>query len=79
MGIVSQEPVLFATSIANNIKLGAKYGADNEITQKQLETAAKEANCYDFIVNLPQVGLYSCGHVLAGIPCPLFAVCLSEL
>ncbi|KAF6030482.1 ABCB1 [Bugula neritina] len=52
MGIVSQEPVLFASTIAENIKLGAKWG--DEITQTQVETAAKEANCYDFITSLPQ-------------------------
>lgn len=55
MGIVSQEPVLFATSIADNIRLGGKYGMDSEITQQDLEAAAKQANCYDFITNLPQV------------------------
>jgi len=57
MGIVSQEPVLFASTIAENIKLGAKWG--DEITQTQVETAAKEANCYDFITSLPQVNCYS--------------------
>ncbi|XP_067931736.1 ATP-dependent translocase ABCB1-like [Watersipora subatra] len=52
MGIVGQEPVLFAASIGDNIRLGAKYG--EEVTQKQIETAAKESNCYDFISALPK-------------------------
>ena len=53
MGIVSQEPVLFATSIGENIKLGAKWGVD--VTDAQVEEAAKQANCYDFINRLPKV------------------------
>ncbi|XP_067934483.1 ATP-dependent translocase ABCB1-like [Watersipora subatra] len=52
MGIVGQEPVLFAASIGDNIRLGAKYG--EEVTQEQVETAAKESNCYDFISSLPK-------------------------
>lgn len=58
MGIVSQEPVLFATSIGENIRLGAKHGTDGDITQKDVETAAKQANCYDFISQLPEVCMY---------------------
>ena len=53
MGIVSQEPVLFATSIGENIKLGAKWGVD--VTDAQVEEAAKLAICYDFIIKLPKV------------------------
>ena len=53
MGIVSQEPVLFATTIGENIRLGAKWG--DEVTQEQIEMAAKQANCYDFISKLPKV------------------------
>ncbi|XP_067932472.1 ATP-dependent translocase ABCB1-like [Watersipora subatra] len=52
MGIVSQEPVLFATTIGENIRLGAKWG--DEVTQEQIEMAAKQANCYDFISKLPK-------------------------
>ncbi|XP_067932585.1 ATP-dependent translocase ABCB1-like [Watersipora subatra] len=52
MGIVSQEPALFDTTIGENIRLGAKWG--DEVTQEQIETAAKQANCYDFISKLPK-------------------------
>ncbi|XP_067948051.1 ATP-dependent translocase ABCB1-like [Watersipora subatra] len=52
MGIVSQEPVLFATTIGDNIRLGAKW--KDEVTQERIEQAAKQANCYDFICQLPQ-------------------------
>ncbi|KAM8967104.1 ATP-binding cassette sub-family B member 5-like [Pelodytes ibericus] len=48
IGVVSQEPVLFGTTIKNNIK----YGREN-VTDKEIETAAREANAYDFIMSLP--------------------------
>uniref|UniRef100_A0A8D0GPQ2 Uncharacterized protein n=1 Tax=Sphenodon punctatus TaxID=8508 RepID=A0A8D0GPQ2_SPHPU len=48
IGIVSQEPVLFATTIAENIRYGRE-----DITDVEIEEAAKEANAYDFISKLP--------------------------
>ncbi|KAG8139075.1 hypothetical protein E2320_001848, partial [Naja naja] len=48
IGIVSQEPVLFATTIAGNIRYGKE-----DITDAEIEQAAKEANAYDFIMKLP--------------------------
>ncbi|XP_049586739.1 ATP-dependent translocase ABCB1 isoform X4 [Syngnathus scovelli] len=48
IGVVSQEPVLFATTIAENIRYGR-----SDVTQLEIERAAKEANAYDFIMNLP--------------------------
>lgn len=50
IGVVSQEPILFATTIAENIRYGRL-----DVTQQQIEQAAKEANAYDFIMNLPNV------------------------
>ncbi|XP_043549869.1 bile salt export pump [Chiloscyllium plagiosum] len=49
IGIVEQEPVLFATTIEENIC----YGCDN-LTKDQIIKAAKEANAYNFIMDLPQ-------------------------
>ncbi|KAI4882015.1 hypothetical protein NFI96_000728 [Prochilodus magdalenae] len=49
IGIVEQEPVLFATSIAENIRYG-RPGVSHE----DIVTAAKEANAYNFIMDLPQ-------------------------
>ncbi|XP_040820748.1 ATP-binding cassette sub-family B member 5 isoform X1 [Ochotona curzoniae] len=49
VGVVSQEPVLFATSISDNIK----YGRDG-VTDEEVERAAKEANAYEFIMALPK-------------------------
>uniref|UniRef100_I3L6P9 Phosphatidylcholine translocator ABCB4 n=1 Tax=Sus scrofa TaxID=9823 RepID=I3L6P9_PIG len=48
IGVVSQEPVLFATTIAENIR----YGREN-VTMEEIEKAVKEANAYDFIMKLP--------------------------
>ncbi|XP_053121953.1 ATP-binding cassette sub-family B member 5 isoform X2 [Hemicordylus capensis] len=48
MGIASQEPVLFATTIAGNIRYGRE-----DISDAEIEQAAKEANAYDFITRLP--------------------------
>jgi len=45
MGIVTQEPILFNDSIANNIALGI----DNA-TRTDIEQAAKVANAYNFIL-----------------------------
>lgn len=49
IGIVEQEPVLFATTIAENIRYGRPGVSDKDII-----TAAKEANAYKFIMDLPQ-------------------------
>ena len=48
IGVVSQEPVLFATTIAENIR----YGREG-VTQKEIESAAHAANAHDFIMTLP--------------------------
>ncbi len=50
IGVVSQEPVLFATTITENIS----YGKEG-VTQADIVQAAKEANAHDFIVKLPEV------------------------
>ncbi|XP_031235863.1 phosphatidylcholine translocator ABCB4 isoform X3 [Mastomys coucha] len=49
IGVVSQEPVLFSTTIAENIR----YGRGN-VTMEEIKKAVKEANAYDFIMRLPQ-------------------------
>ncbi|KAH9508579.1 ATP-dependent translocase ABCB1 [Bulinus truncatus] len=48
IGLVSQEPVLFATTIAENIR----YGRD-DVTMEEIIQATKNANAYDFITKLP--------------------------
>ncbi|XP_078573255.1 ATP-dependent translocase ABCB1-like isoform X7 [Branchiostoma floridae x Branchiostoma japonicum] len=49
IGVVSQEPILFATTIAENIRYGRE-----DVTQAEIEKAAREANAHDFISKLPQ-------------------------
>uniref|UniRef100_A0A671LMY3 ABC-type xenobiotic transporter n=1 Tax=Sinocyclocheilus anshuiensis TaxID=1608454 RepID=A0A671LMY3_9TELE len=48
IGVVSQEPVLFATTISENIRYGRQ-----DVTQEEIEQAAREANAYDFIMKFP--------------------------
>lgn len=50
IGVVSQEPVLFATTIAENIRYGRQ-----DVTQEEIEQATREANAYNFIMKLPNV------------------------
>ena len=51
LGIVSQEPVLFDRSIADNIKYG-----DNtrNVTMEEVIDAAKKSNIHNFVKDLPQ-------------------------
>ena len=52
IGIVSQEPILFDSSIAENIA----YGDNSRIVPMvEIMEAAKQANIHDFIVTLPEV------------------------
>ncbi|KAF3673090.1 ABC transporter B family member 19 [Capsicum annuum] len=48
IGLVSQEPALFATSIKENILLGRP-----DATQIEIEEAARVANAHSFIIKLP--------------------------
>ncbi|CAI8010328.1 ATP-dependent translocase ABCB1 [Geodia barretti] len=51
VGLVSQEPVLFDTSIADNIRYGANF---REVSDDEVVEAAKAANIHSFIESLPQ-------------------------
>ncbi|CAI0469217.1 unnamed protein product [Linum tenue] len=64
MGLVNQEPILFATTIQENILFG-----NEEASTKHVERAAMAANIHDFIKKLPngyqtQVGQF--GFQLSG-------------
>jgi len=52
IGMVGQEPVLFAESIMDNIKRGIPKGMN--VTNEQIYTVAKMANAHDFISALPE-------------------------
>lgn len=49
IGVVGQEPVLFGTSILENIRYGHE-----QATVQEIEDASKAANAHHFISNLPQ-------------------------
>lgn len=53
ISIVSQEPVLFAKSIKDNITYGMVTEDGQPIPQKVIEESARSANIHDFIINLP--------------------------
>jgi ATP-binding cassette, subfamily B, bacterial MsbA len=64
MGIVTQESVLFNDTIFNNIAFGVQ-----DVTQAQVEQAARIANAHDFIVELPngyQTNIGDAGGRLSG-------------
>ena len=52
IAIVSQDPVLFNTSIGDNIRYGAFF---RDISDEEITTAAQTANAHEFIQLLPQV------------------------
>ncbi len=52
LAVVNQEPVLFGTTIKENIRFGKEGATDDEII-----AAAKNANAHDFIMSLPEVFL----------------------
>ncbi|CAD6199817.1 unnamed protein product [Caenorhabditis auriculariae] len=49
VGIVSQEPLLFADTVENNIRLG-----EPGISEDELQDCCRTANAHDFIQQLPQ-------------------------
>ena len=49
IGTVAQEPVLFSTTVAANIRYGRPEAPDAEV-----EAAARAANAHDFISDLPE-------------------------
>ena len=55
MGIVSQEPTLFDTSIRENIAYGDN---SREVPMDQIIEAARKANIHEFIRNLPDVSTF---------------------
>ena len=50
MGIVSQEPVLFDRTIAENIQYGDN---SREVSMEEVIEAARKANIHEFVKSLP--------------------------
>jgi subfamily B ATP-binding cassette protein MsbA len=64
MGIVSQEPVLFNTTVKENLLLGREHASEEDMI-----TAAKIANAHDFIMQLEEgyeTGIGDRGGKLSG-------------
>lgn len=59
IGIVSQEPILFDCSIAENIKYGDNL---REISMNEVISAAKKAQLHDFVMSLPEVPYTFCSE-----------------
>ena len=52
VGVVSQDPALFQTSISQNIQYGS-VGVASEVSQEAVELAAQQAHAHQFITSLP--------------------------
>ncbi|PVI00034.1 multidrug resistance protein-like protein 1 [Periconia macrospinosa] len=50
ISLVQQEPVLYQGTIRENIAMGA----DEDVSDAQIEEAARQANIYDFVSSLPE-------------------------
>lgn len=50
LAVVTQDPILFAGTLFNNIA----YGSDPPPSRQQVEEAARMANCWEFIEQLPK-------------------------
>lgn len=54
IGLVGQEPVLFNTTVRENIRYGRE-----DATNEEIEAVARQANAHGFIMKLPSVSTYS--------------------
>ena len=52
VGVISQEPILFDTTIAENIRYGALF---RQVSDEEVVVAARTANVHSFIETLPNV------------------------
>ena len=68
MGLVSQEPVLFACSLRDNIMYGRPGSS-----QEELEAAARAAYAHDFIMSFPD-GYVTCRRCLPAL-CHPYSCC----
>ena len=64
IGYVAQEPVLFGTSIADNIRYGALF---REVSDDEIVEVAKSCYIHDFIQSLPQVHVRFAGNMFRDI------------
>jgi ABC-type bacteriocin/lantibiotic exporter with double-glycine peptidase domain len=77
VGLVSQEPTLFQTTIFENIAMGRP---DGRVTEAEVHEAAARANAHRFIAAMPlgydtKVGVRGCGVLELGLPAFSAIVC----
>lgn len=60
IGLVSQEPVLFSYSLAENIAYGDNF---RKVQMDEIINAAKQANIHNFIAALPQVSVVTLQYI----------------
>lgn len=58
VALVQQEPVLYQGSVRDNIAMGI----ETEVTDAQIEAAAKQSNIRDFVSSLPEGFATLCGN-----------------
>lgn len=58
IALVQQEPVLYQGSIRDNIAMGV----ETDVTDAQVESAAKQSNIHDFVTSLPDGYGTLCGN-----------------
>ena len=75
IGIVSQEPVLFDASVADNIRYGALF---RDVSDSEVIDAAKSANIHSFIDSLPEACLHQEQSDLMSY-CVCVCVCVSRV
>lgn len=57
VALVQQEPVLYQGSVRDNIAMGV----ETEVTDAQIEAAARQSNIKDFVASLPEGFATMCG------------------
>lgn len=55
IGFVQQEPMLFDCTIAENIAYGIQ---DRQVSEEEIQRAAKQANIHNDIIKFPQVNIF---------------------
>lgn len=58
VALVQQEPVLYQGSVRDNIAMGL----ETEVTDEQVELAAKQSNISEFVASLPEGFATMCGN-----------------
>ena len=59
VSLVQQEPVLYQGSVRDNIAMGTE--SPEEVTDAQIESAARNCNIHEFIASLPEGFATMCG------------------